>query len=105
MNISPLVLLKGIGWTVGGYGAIQLTRLVTIVVMARLLAPELFGIMIIVNGLRTTLDLISDLGIGQNIVQNKCADDPDFYNTAWSLQAIRGPVIWAACTAASLPLA
>ena len=105
MKISHLVVLKGVGWTVGAFGVGQLLRLVTVVVIARLLAPELFGIMAIVNSLRTGVDLLSDVGITQNIIQNKNGDDPDFYNTAWTLQLIRGPVLWLLCSAAAVPLA
>src|SRR6476620_4821534 len=105
MKISHLVVLKGVGWTVGAFGVGQLLRLVTVVVIARLLAPELFGIMAIVNSLRTGVDLLSDVGITQNIIQNKNGDDPDFYNTAWTLQLIRGPVLWLLCSAAAMPLA
>ena len=105
MKISHLVVLKGVGWTVGAFGVGQLLRLVTVVVIARLLAPELSGIMAIVNSLRTGVDLLSDVGITQNIIQNKNGDDPDFYNTAWTLQLIRGPVLWLLCSAAAVPLA
>ena len=104
MKISHLVVLKGVGWTVGAFGVGQLLRLVTVVAIARLLAPELFGIMAIVNSLRTGVDLLSDVGITQNIIQNKNGDDPDFYNTAWTLQLIRGPVLWLLCSAAAVPL-
>jgi O-antigen/teichoic acid export membrane protein len=105
MKISRLAIVKGVGWTVGAYGASQMLRLGANVALARLLAPELFGIMIIVNSLRTGIDLILDIGIGQNIVQNRNADDPNFYNTAWSLQLIRGLLLWVVCCAAALPLA
>ena len=57
--------------------------------------------MAIVNSLRTGVDLVSDVGISQNIIHNKNADDPRFYNTAWTLQLIRGFVLWVACS--SLP--
>src|SRR5262245_13273328 len=105
MKVSPLALLKGAGWTIGAYGVGQLLRLMTNIVLARLLAPELFGIMVIVNSLRTGIDLFSDVGIGQNIVQNKNGDDPLFYNTGWSLQQIRGVLLWLVCFAAAAPLA
>jgi O-antigen/teichoic acid export membrane protein len=67
--------------------------------------PELFGVMQIVYSLRTGAELISDVGIGQNIIYNKNANDPDFYNTAWSLQLVRGIVLWAIFCAAAVPVA
>jgi O-antigen/teichoic acid export membrane protein len=97
--------MKGAGWTVGAYGLGQLFRLVTNVALARLLAPELFGIMVIVNSLRTGIDMISDVGIAQNIVHNRNADNPDFYNTAWTIRLIRGLLLWFVCLAAAVPIA
>src|SRR3954454_6675790 len=104
-RFSRRFLALGAVLTIGTFGVTQAIRLVTNVVLARALAPELFGIMFIVNSLRTGVDLISDLGVGQNIVQNASAEDPDFYNTAWTLQAIRGLLLWFICLAATAPLA
>jgi O-antigen/teichoic acid export membrane protein len=105
MTISGNFLLRGTIWTLGGYGASTVLRFATNVVLARLLAPEIFGTMLIVYSLRTGIELISDIGIGQNLIQSKNAEDPDFYNTAWSLQLIRSIVLWLAFSAAAIPLA
>jgi O-antigen/teichoic acid export membrane protein len=94
MRISSRLLFTGAIWTIGGYGVGQAIRFATNVVLAKLLAPELFGIMLIVNSLRMGIELISDVGIGQNIIYHPKANDPDFYNTAWSLQAMRSVVLW-----------
>jgi O-antigen/teichoic acid export membrane protein len=105
MKISIGYLLKGSASTIGADGFTQALRLVTNVILARLLAPELFGIMLIVNTLRTGIELMSDVGIGQNIIYHKDGNDPDFYNTAWTLQAIRGVAIWLLALAAAVPFA
>ena len=105
MNISKTTLIKGAFWTIGSFGIAQFLRLAANVVLARLLAPELFGVMQIFYSLRTGADLISDVGIGQNIIYNKNADDPDFYNTAWTLQLVRGILLWLVCCAAAIPFA
>ena len=104
MTISRAILLKGTAWTVGAFGISQLLRLATGVVLARILAPELFGIMQIVYSFRTGVELISDVGINQNIIYNKHANEPEFYNTAWSLQAIRGILLWFLFCAAAVPI-
>lgn len=98
-------LVRGIGWTVGAYGVTQLARFAANLALTRILAPELFGIMVLVNSLRTGVDLLLDVGIGQNIIQNRSAEDPDFYNTAWTLQVIRGCAVWIVFCAISTPLA
>ena len=98
-------LFKSIGSTVGGFGSAQAVRFVSYVILTRLLTPEIFGIMAIVNSVRTGIDLITDVGVGQNIVQNENAEDPDFYNTAWTLKIIRGFILSIICAAVSIPLA
>ncbi len=39
------------------------------------------------------------------LVYNKNAEDPEFYNTAWTLQIIRGLLLFIAGIASSLPIA
>jgi O-antigen/teichoic acid export membrane protein len=105
MKISRIALAKGVGWTIGAYGLTQLARFATSIALTRILAPELFGLMIIVNSLRTGIDLLLDVGIGQNVIQNKNGEDPRFYNTAWTIQLVRGLFVWIVCLIVSLPLA
>jgi len=105
MTIAAGFLLKGSVWTIIAFGVGQGLRLVTNVVLARLLAPELFGIMLIVNSLRIGITLISDFGIGQNIIYNRNANQPEFYNTAWTLEIIRNLVLWLVCLVVTPALA
>src|ERR1700691_4124047 len=105
MKNSRLAILKGTVWTTGAYGLGQLLRIATNIALARFLAPEIFGIMVIVNALKYGVDLIADVGIGQNLIYNKNAEDPEFYNTAWTLQLIRGLLLFIAGIAAALPVA
>lgn len=86
----PQVLLRQIGWTTGGYGFTQVVRFATNLTLTRLLAPELFGIMVLLTSLRIGIELFSDLGIGQSLIANKNTRDETFYNTAWTMQVIRG---------------
>ena len=81
MKAPHIVLTKGAIWTVVSFSIGNVIRLSTSIVLARLLAPELFGVMVIVFTLRTAVELLSDVGIGQNIIYNKSAEDPDFYTT------------------------
>lgn len=96
MNSAKRKLLWDSIWTIGGFSITQALRLATNIVLTRLLAPEIFGIMTIVNTIRTGFELFSDTGIGQNIVQSRKGEDPDFYNTAWTVQLIRGILLWLA---------
>ncbi len=106
MRISSTSLLKGATWTAIAYGAGLLLRLGSTIVLTRLLSPDLFGIMAIVYSVRTGIELVfSDAGLGTNIIYNKDGDKPEFYNTAWSVQLIRGFGVWGVCLAITLPLA
>jgi O-antigen/teichoic acid export membrane protein len=101
----PKSLVQRLGWTSLSYGISQAIRLVTNVVLARLLAPEILGIMALVNAIRTGVQLLSDVGINQNIVSNPRGSDPDFYDTAWTLQALRGVALAALCASLAIPAA
>lgn len=105
MNLLPRTILTRLGWSTAGYGVVQALKLANNVVLARLLAPELFGIMVIVNSVRTGIELMSDIGIGQNIVSNPRAEERDFYDTAWTLQVLRGIALGVACAALAWPVA
>jgi O-antigen/teichoic acid export membrane protein len=86
----PKSLVQRLGWTTFSYGFAQVLRLVNNVILARLLAPPIFGLMAVVNAVRTGVELLSDVGILQNIISNPNGDDPLFYDTAWTLQVMRG---------------
>ncbi|WP_426692715.1 oligosaccharide flippase family protein [Sphingomonas sediminicola] len=101
----PKSIVVRLGWMSVGYGGAQLLRLANNVILARLLAPPIFGLMAVVNSIRTGVELLSDVGIMQNIVSNPRGDHPDFYDTAWTLQAVRGVVLAAICMALAVPLA
>lgn len=77
-----------------GYGASQVLRLVGNVVLARLLFPEAFGMMALVLVVMQGLNMLSDVGIERSIVQNRRGDEVVFLNTAWTIQIMRGFVLW-----------
>lgn len=101
----PKSLMVRLGWTTLSYGAVQFLRLVNNVILARLLAPQILGLMAIVYTIRTGVELLSDVGILQNIVSNPKGDEPRFYNTAWTMQAIRGMLLAILCLLFAVPLA
>ena len=90
MNPSLSVLLNRAIWTIGGYSVSTALRFGSNIVLARLLTPEIFGIMVIVNSIKYGIELLTDVGIEQNIVQKKDGLKSEFFNTAWTLQIIRG---------------
>lgn len=83
----------------------QVLRLASNLILTRLLAPEAFGLMALVSMVLIGLTLFSDMGIGPSISQHPRGDDPDFLNTAWTIQILRGFLLWLAATALALPAA
>ncbi len=81
-------------WSLGGYGVNMVIRFGSNLVMTRLLVPEMFGVMAIATVIMVGLTMFSDLGLNQNIVQSRRGSDPAFLNTAWSVQILRGFVLW-----------
>jgi len=71
----------------------------------RLLHPEAFGLMAIVNVFMQGLHMFSDVGIGPSIVQNARGDEPDYLNTAWTIQVVRGALLFLVACALAAPLA
>lgn len=96
--------IRGTAWTIIGYGGSQSLRLVSNLILTRLLVPEVFGLMALVQTFQAGLSLFSDIGIRPSIIQNKRGDDPTFLNTAWTLQVIRGFWIWFGCTVIAWPV-
>lgn len=97
--------IRGSIWTMGGYAAGQALRLAGNLVLSRLLFPEAFGEMALVFIFIQGLQMFSDVGIGPAIVQSPRGDDPSFLDTAWTLQAARGAVLWLASWAIAWPAA
>ncbi|MGV6814803.1 MAG: oligosaccharide flippase family protein [Phycisphaerales bacterium] len=96
--------LRGSGWTIVGFGAGQFLRLLSNLVLTRLLFPEAFGLMALAQVFMQGLNMLSDIGVGPSIVQNKRGDDPDFLSTAWTMQIIRGSVLFLIMVAISYPV-
>jgi O-antigen/teichoic acid export membrane protein len=98
-------LMTSAAWTVVGWVTMQVVRYGSTLILTRLLFPEAFGLMTLVYVFVTGLHLFSDVGIGPSIVHNKRGDDPDFYNTAWTVQIVRGLVLWLIAGAIAWPVA
>jgi len=92
-------------WIALGFGYSQIVRLVSNVILARILLPRDFGLMALVITFQTALVLFSDFGIRTSIVQNKRGDERDFLNTAWTLQIIRGLILGLAACILAYPAA
>ena len=96
---------RSASWIVLGYGASQAIRLASNLILTRLLFPEAFGLMALLSVVTVGLTLFSDVGIAPSIAQSKRGDDPDFLNTAWTIQVIRGALLWIVACLLAYPIA
>lgn len=87
------------------FGSANLLRLAGNLILTRLLFPEVFGIMALVQVVMTGLSMFSDIGVRASIVQNARGTDTAFLNTAWTLQIARGVLLWAATWVMAAPVA
>jgi O-antigen/teichoic acid export membrane protein len=67
--------------------------------MTRLLAPEIFGILAITTVALHVVSLLADIGLNQAVVQSPNGESRSFLNTAWTMQIMRGWMIWGGCVA------
>jgi O-antigen/teichoic acid export membrane protein len=95
---------RAAAWNAFNYGVSLVLRLVGSMVLTRLLAPDDFGIMALLNTFLFAFVMFSDVGIGPSIVQSH-RDDAGFINTAWTMQVVRGFGLWAVSAALAYPLA
>lgn len=105
-EVGPLkkLVIQSSAWTILSYGVNQILRLAGNLILARLLFPEVFGLMTLVNAFMQGLEMFSDLGVGPSILQSRRGEDPVFLRTAWTIQILRGLVICLLSAAVAYPL-
>jgi O-antigen/teichoic acid export membrane protein len=109
-NAEPAVTLgstvaRGSTWTLLGYGSGQALRLLSNLILWRLLYSEAFGLMALVNVFMSGLVMFSDIGIGPSIVQSSRGEEPRYLNTAWTIQIVRGCALFIAACLLAWPIA
>lgn len=87
-------VLRSSSITFISYGLEQVLRLVSNLILTRLLFPEAFGIMALASAILIGLSMLSDIGVSQSVIQNKKGSEAYFRNTAWVAQIFRGFVLW-----------
>ena len=91
--------------TSGGFATTQFLRLLSNLILTRLLFPEAFGLMALVSVFMQGLAMFSDVGITPAILQSRRGDDRDFLDTAWTIQVGRGLILSAVAAALAWPMA
>lgn len=76
-------VFSGIGWSFAERISAQLVSLIVSIILARILAPEDYGILAIVNVFVAIGDALVAGGFGIALVQKKNSDDTDFNSICW----------------------
>jgi O-antigen/teichoic acid export membrane protein len=97
-------LLTASAWSMAGYGTSQTLRFVGNLVLTRIMAPEVFGLASIVLTFIYGLQMFTDVGSGPAVVQSPRGDDEVFLDTVWSIQCIRGSMLFLASCAIAIPV-
>nr|WP_245819010.1 oligosaccharide flippase family protein [Marivita hallyeonensis] len=97
--------MRSSAFTLSGYAAGQVLRLASNLILTRLLFPEAFGLMALVAVIIQGLSMFSDVGVSPAIMQSKRGDDQRFLDTAWTIQVIRGALLWLFACLIAIPVA
>jgi len=60
------------------------------VILARLLAPQELGLMVLILSITALFESLTEVGIKQSVIQNKNGAQPEYLNVAWWFQSVRG---------------
>ena len=77
-NNSKNKVISGLFWRLLERVGAQGVQFIVSIVLARLLAPELFGTIALINVFIAILEVFVDSGLANSLIQKKDADDLDF---------------------------
>jgi len=92
--VDKKLVLSATLWTVFGHTSTKLVRLISNLILTRLLFPDVFGVVAIVYVVISLVAMMTDMGVGPYIIQNKEENSEKLLNTAWTIQIIRSLIVW-----------
>lgn len=78
----------------GGYGFQQILRFASNLILARLVDPEVYGLMGIAISIFLWAGMMTDIGIATSIIRSPRSKEPVFLRTAWTLGILRNTLVW-----------
>ena len=83
----PLVNFKGdLFATAASFAALTVIKVISSVILTRILKPEAYGVFTIVSSIGVVVALLGDIAITVTVVRAEDGDQPGFLNTAWTLR-------------------
>lgn len=86
--------MRGSAWTIAQYLVNNVLRFGSNLALGYLLFPEAFAVLAYASIVLQGLQMFSDIGIGPAIVQHPKGNETNFQNTAWTIQSIRGLILF-----------
>jgi O-antigen/teichoic acid export membrane protein len=86
-------MMSGAAWTTGSFAYRYALRLLSTVIVTRLLMPEAYGLLSLAMIFVTGLVLFSDIGIAPSVIQSKRGENEEFLKTAWTIKVLRGLLV------------
>ena len=98
-------VMRGTLMTAVNFGGSKGLRLVSNLILTRILFPEAFGMMALITVFSGALEMFSDTGINASIIQSKRGHERIYLNTAWTIQILRGILLYMAALFFGVPAA
>jgi O-antigen/teichoic acid export membrane protein len=76
--------------TAASFGGLLLIKLVSSMVLTRLLYPEAYGVVTLVATIAFMFEMVSDVGTAGLMVRHERGDERTFIDTVWTLRLVRG---------------
>jgi lipopolysaccharide exporter len=86
--------VRGGAWLMSGSAAEQAFRFGRNLLLARLLAPEAFGLMAIILSCCSLAQVLTAIGVREAVIQSPFGAERTYLNGVWWLSAVRGFGIW-----------
>ncbi|GAB2190226.1 oligosaccharide flippase family protein [Sessilibacter sp. MAH2] len=86
---------SGLFWVIATYGSLVGIRVIGNLILTRLLHPEMFGTIALVNAVILGINMFADVGVRDAVINSHRHQDKNFVNTAWTLSVIRGFIVFA----------
>lgn len=92
-NLTARVF-RSASWTTLGFSIGYLIRLASTLILTRLLSPEVFGQMALATVFLMGIKTLSEVGVSASVIRSKRGDEAVFLRTAWTVQCLRGLIIF-----------
>ncbi len=97
--------LFSIGWSTGAQFLGLFIRLASNLILTRLLAPDIYGILGSAMAVLTTLEWLSDVGVQPALVRHPKGNQPEYLITGWWMNLARGCLLASIAAACAWPWA